>query len=98
LDDGHQQKIRCHGNTVPLSKESVKRLIGHSIAEAECELIIQTLADQRGSRTTAAKLLGFRSALYRTRSTSTPDAEKQCKIERPWSSARFASQADKTAA
>jgi len=37
--------------------EAVKRLIGRSIAEVECELIIQTLADQRGSRTTAAKLL-----------------------------------------
>jgi DNA-binding NtrC family response regulator len=39
--------------------EAVKRLIGRSIAEVECELIIQTLADQRGSRSTAAKLLGI---------------------------------------
>jgi DNA-binding NtrC family response regulator len=39
--------------------EAVKRLVGHSIAEVECELIIQTLADQRGCRTSAAKLLGI---------------------------------------
>jgi two-component system, response regulator FlrC len=39
--------------------EAVRRLVGHSIAEVECELIIQTLADQRGCRTSAAKLLGI---------------------------------------
>jgi DNA-binding NtrC family response regulator len=39
--------------------EAVRRLVGRSIAEVECELIIQTLADQRGSRTSAAKLLGI---------------------------------------
>jgi DNA-binding NtrC family response regulator len=39
--------------------EAVRRLVGHSIAEVECELIIQTLADQRGCRTGAAKLLGI---------------------------------------
>jgi len=39
--------------------ESVRRLVGCSIAEIECELIIQTLAYQRGSRTSAAKLLGI---------------------------------------
>ena len=39
--------------------EAVRRLVGRSIAEVECELIIQTLAHQRGSRTCAAKLLGI---------------------------------------
>src|SRR5262245_20689255 len=39
--------------------EAVKRLVGRSIPEVERELIIQTLADQRGSRTSAAKLLGI---------------------------------------
>ena len=39
--------------------EAVRRLVGHSIAEVECELIIETLADQRGSRTEAAKVLGI---------------------------------------
>ena len=39
--------------------EAVRRLVGHSIAEVECELIIETLADQHGSRTEAAKLLGI---------------------------------------
>ena len=34
-------------------------LVGRRIAEVECELIIETLADQRGSRTNAAKLLGI---------------------------------------
>ena len=39
--------------------EAVRRFVGRSIAEVECELIIQTLADQRGCRTSAAKLLGI---------------------------------------
>jgi DNA-binding NtrC family response regulator len=39
--------------------EAVRQLIGRTIAEVECELIIETLADQRGSRTEAAKLLGI---------------------------------------
>jgi len=39
--------------------EAVRQLIGRSVAELECELIIETPADQRGSRTNAAKLLGI---------------------------------------
>jgi DNA-binding NtrC family response regulator len=39
--------------------DAVKQLVGRTIAEVECELIIETLADQRGSRTNAAKLLGI---------------------------------------
>lgn len=39
--------------------EAVKHLIGRTIAEVECELIIETLTDQRGSRTEAAKVLGI---------------------------------------
>ena len=39
--------------------EAVRQLVGHTIAEVECELIIETLASQRGSRTNAAKLLGI---------------------------------------
>jgi two-component system, response regulator FlrC len=39
--------------------EAVRQLVGHTIAEIECELIIETLASQRGSRTNAAKLLGI---------------------------------------
>ena len=39
--------------------EAVRRLVGRRIAEVECELIIETLADQHGSRTNAAKLLGI---------------------------------------
>ena len=38
---------------------TVRLLVGHTIAEVECELIIETLANQRGSRTKAAKLLGI---------------------------------------
>lgn len=37
--------------------EIVRRLVGHTIAEVECELIRETLIDQHGSRTRAAKLL-----------------------------------------
>ena len=40
--------------------EAVKQLVGHTVAEVECELIIETLANQRGSDITeAAKLLGI---------------------------------------
>jgi two-component system response regulator FlrC len=39
--------------------EAVRQIVGHTIAEVECELIIETLANQRGSRTEAAKLLGI---------------------------------------
>ena len=39
--------------------EAVRHLIGRTIAEVECELIIETLTDQRGSRTEAAKVLGI---------------------------------------
>jgi DNA-binding NtrC family response regulator len=39
--------------------EAVKQLVGRTIAEVERELIIETLADQQGSRTNAARLLGI---------------------------------------
>ena len=39
--------------------EAVRRLVGHTIAEVECELIVGTLKDQCGSRTASAKLLGI---------------------------------------
>ena len=39
--------------------EAVRRLVGHSIAAVGRELIIETLNDQRGSRTDATKLLGI---------------------------------------
>ena len=39
--------------------KAVRQLVGHTVAEVMCELIIETLANQRGSRTEAAKLLGI---------------------------------------
>jgi DNA-binding NtrC family response regulator len=39
--------------------EAVRQLVGLTIAEVECELIIKTLADRHGRRTEAAKLLGI---------------------------------------
>ena len=39
--------------------EAFRQLVGCTIAEAECGLIIETLAEQQGSRTKAAKLLGI---------------------------------------
>ena len=39
--------------------EAFRQLVGCTIAEAECGLIIETLAEQRGSRTKASKLLGI---------------------------------------
>jgi len=39
--------------------DAIRRLVGHTIAEVECELIIETLVNRAGSRTHAAKLLGI---------------------------------------
>jgi len=39
--------------------EAIRRLVGRTISDVECELIIETLADQRGSRTNAARILGI---------------------------------------
>lgn len=37
--------------------ECVRRLVGHSIAEVECELIRETLAHYYGNRTQTARIL-----------------------------------------
>ena len=58
--------------------EAVRQLVGRTIAEVECELIIETLANQRGSRTNAAKLLGISIRTLRKRSTTTMGVENQC--------------------
>ncbi len=39
--------------------EYVRQLVGHSIAELECELICETLAHYRGNRTRSACRLGI---------------------------------------
>ena len=39
--------------------EAVRRLVGHTIAQVECELIIETLINQDRSRTNAARVLGI---------------------------------------
>jgi len=53
---------KTHASSSELSAyqiEAVRRLVGNPIAAVERELIIETLIDQRGSRTEAAKLLGI---------------------------------------
>jgi DNA-binding NtrC family response regulator len=55
---GHSSEIRSSSaNFSAAESEIVRRLVGHSIAEVECELICETLRAQRGSRTRASKLL-----------------------------------------
>ena len=55
-----QRPHRARGLTFPqIRLEAVRRLVGHTIAEVECELIVGTLKDQCGSRTASAKLLGI---------------------------------------
>jgi len=49
------QKIEFSADQI----EAVRQLVGHTVAEVMCELIIETLTNQRGSRTEAAKLLGI---------------------------------------
>jgi two-component system, response regulator FlrC len=39
--------------------EAVRQLVGRTIAEVECELIIETLVERAGSRTNAARVLGI---------------------------------------
>ena len=51
-DSAYERKVKW-------SRGIKMRLVGCRIAEVECELIIETLADQHGSRTKAAKLLGI---------------------------------------
>jgi len=53
---------QSHINTFDFSAdqvEAVRQLVGRTIADVECELIIETLVDQRGSRTNTARLLGI---------------------------------------
>lgn len=53
---------KTHASSSELSAyqiEAVRWLVGNPIAAVERELIIETLIDQRGSRTEAAKLLGI---------------------------------------
>ena len=53
---------KVHAGWLDLSAdqtEAVRRLVGHTVAEVECELIVETLKDQCGSRTASAKLLGI---------------------------------------
>jgi DNA-binding NtrC family response regulator len=58
--------------------EAVRRLVGRRIAEVECELIIETLADQRGSPTNAAKLLGISIRTLRNKIHEYDGRGKQC--------------------
>jgi len=58
--------------------EAVRQLVGRTIADVECELIIKTLADQHGSRTNTAKLLGISIRACEIRSTNTMSMEKSC--------------------
>jgi DNA-binding NtrC family response regulator len=39
--------------------EAIRRLVGHTIAQVECELIVETLTSKHGSRTNAARVLGI---------------------------------------
>jgi DNA-binding NtrC family response regulator len=55
--------------------EGVRRFVGRPIAAVERELIIETLIDQRGSRTEAAKLLGISLRTCGTRSANTTSME-----------------------
>jgi len=43
----------------PCEIESVRQLVGHAIAEVECELIRKTLEHHNGNRTHAARVLGI---------------------------------------
>jgi DNA-binding NtrC family response regulator len=49
------QKIEFSADQI----EAVRQLVGRTVAEVVCELIIETLANQRGNRTNAAELLGI---------------------------------------
>ena len=42
-----------------LPSETISWLVGHTVGEIECELILHTLAYHNGSRTRAAGILGI---------------------------------------
>ena len=65
----HSRKIRLSSFEFSNDQiEAVRQLVGHTIAEVECELIIETLANQHGSRTNAAKVLGISIRTLRNKS------------------------------
>jgi DNA-binding NtrC family response regulator len=43
----------------PDQAEAIRRLVGHTIAQVECGLIVETLTSKGGSRTNAARVLGI---------------------------------------
>ena len=53
----HSQKTRLSSFEFSADQiEAVRQLVGRALSDVECELIIETLACQRGSRTEAAKM------------------------------------------
>ena len=55
-----REKFSQAGLTFPqIRLRPSDELVGHTVAEVECELIVETLKDQCGSRTASAKLLGI---------------------------------------
>ena len=79
--------------------EAVRQLVGRTIADVECELIIETLADQHGSRTNTAKLLGISIRALRNKIHEYNRAwENRTQTSRSLSNVCFGSEADICAA
>ena len=73
--------------------EAVTRLIGRSIAEVKCD----HSNPGRSQPFYRRKATRDFDPHFAEQDPDTPDVEKHRQIERPWCSARFGSQADKTA-
>jgi two-component system response regulator FlrC len=54
--------LKGHASLSELSvdqAEAIRQLVGRTVAQVECELIVETLINQSGNRTNAARLLGI---------------------------------------
>jgi len=54
--------LKGHASLSELSvdqAEAIRHLVGRTVAQVECELIVETLINQGGNRTNAARLLGI---------------------------------------
>jgi DNA-binding protein Fis len=72
-----------------IDRTNVKRLVGHTLARVECELILQTLESHQGNRTHSATLLGIsirclrnKIRAYKRRGENVPDSQLAFATER----------------
>ena len=71
-----------------IDRANIKHLIGHTLARLERELILQTLQNHQGNRTTSATVLGIsvrclrnKIRVYKRQGESVPEPQTAFRIE-----------------